>query len=243
MFRHEALLYERAAGFLSGTVPFIRAGLQAEEPVLVAVRKEKIRLLEDALGPDAAGVRFVDMAVLGRNPARIIPAWTAFANERGAAQSVRGIGEPISPDHHGSQLVECQLHEALLNEAFEDTENFRLLCPYDVAALDPAVVHEAHCSHPFVSGTPSAHYRRGSNGLATSPLAPPATRPDVLSFQLEELAEVRALVGRRAAEAGLGEHEAGQLVLAANELASNSVRHGGGFGVLRVWDEPDAVIC
>ena len=32
-------------------------------------------------------------------------------------------------------------------------------------------------------------------------------------------------------------------MLAANELASNSVRHGGGFGVLRVWVDGDAVVC
>jgi anti-sigma regulatory factor (Ser/Thr protein kinase) len=65
----------------------------------------------------------------------------------------------------------------------------------------------------------------------------------VLSFQLEELVEVRRLVARRAAASGLGAIETDQLVLAANELASNSVRHGGGFGVLRVWDEDEAVVC
>jgi anti-sigma regulatory factor (Ser/Thr protein kinase) len=32
-------------------------------------------------------------------------------------------------------------------------------------------------------------------------------------------------------------------VLAANEIATNSVRYGGGRGVLRIWDEDDALVC
>ncbi len=32
-------------------------------------------------------------------------------------------------------------------------------------------------------------------------------------------------------------------MLAVNELATNSIRHGGGSGVLRVWREPEVLIC
>ncbi|HEY1450507.1 MAG TPA: ATP-binding protein, partial [Solirubrobacteraceae bacterium] len=32
-------------------------------------------------------------------------------------------------------------------------------------------------------------------------------------------------------------------VLAVNELATNSVQHGGGGGMLRVWQEPGALVC
>ena len=32
-------------------------------------------------------------------------------------------------------------------------------------------------------------------------------------------------------------------MLAVNELAANSVRHGGGRGELRVWQEDDALVC
>ena len=42
---------------------------------MVAVAPEKIAALRDALGDDADAVAFADMAELGRNPARIIPAW------------------------------------------------------------------------------------------------------------------------------------------------------------------------
>jgi anti-sigma regulatory factor (Ser/Thr protein kinase) len=34
-----------------------------------------------------------------------------------------------------------------------------------------------------------------------------------------------------------------RLVLAVNELASNSIRHGGGRGRLLVWREADTLLC
>ena len=34
-----------------------------------------------------------------------------------------------------------------------------------------------------------------------------------------------------------------QATLLVSELVTNSVRHGGGRGVLRLWQEPDAFVC
>ena len=60
-------------------VPFVDEGLELGEPVLVAVTNEHTHWLRAALGEPAADrVRFVDMERLGRNPARIIPAWRDF---------------------------------------------------------------------------------------------------------------------------------------------------------------------
>ena len=57
---------------------------------------------------------------------------------------MRGIGEPIWPAATAPSYVECQLHESLLNVAFDGgDDDFSLLCPYDSAALDEAVIHEA----------------------------------------------------------------------------------------------------
>ena len=136
MFRHEALLYRGPDGFLAGSLPYIRTGLAADEAILVAVDAPKIRSLRGALGADADRVQFADMAVLGHNPARIIPAWREFADAN--AGPVRGIGEPIWAGRGATELVECQLHEALLNVAFADRADFRLLCPYDTLARPAA---------------------------------------------------------------------------------------------------------
>src|SRR4051812_28437618 len=95
-YRHEAFFYGSDGEFLAGCVPFVRAGVAAGEPVMVALIPERLTLLRDALGEEGAGVRFVDMSQLGRNPARILPAWREFVDRAGAdGHPVRGIGEPI----------------------------------------------------------------------------------------------------------------------------------------------------
>ena len=46
-----------------------------------------------------------------------------------------------------------------------------------------------------------------------------------------------------AAAAGLGPDRTADLVLAVDEIASNSLRHGGGRGTLRIWREDGALVC
>jgi len=73
----------------------------------------------------------------------------------------------------------------------------------------------------------------------------PAPRPSVEArvFQSLTVSAVRALVARHAAEAGLDPARTGDLVLAVNEIATNSVKHAGGWGVLRLWREAGVVVC
>jgi anti-sigma regulatory factor (Ser/Thr protein kinase) len=53
----------------------------------------------------------------------------------------------------------------------------------------------------------------------------------------------RYLVFARAANAGLSTERTNDLVLAVNEILSNSVRHGGGTGVLRIWQDDGSLVC
>ena len=71
-FVHEALLYRDPPAYLAGTVPFIRDGLAAGAPVLVAVPRSNGELVRRELGWQAERVTIVDMTVDGRNPSRIM---------------------------------------------------------------------------------------------------------------------------------------------------------------------------
>lgn len=64
-----------------------------------------------------------------------------------------------------------------------------------------------------------------------------------LAFAVEDLPAVRRLVFRGATQASLGADRAHDLVLAINELATNSLRHGGGEGTLRMWTEEGTLTC
>ena len=151
-FRHEAVLYLGEEEFLADTLPFVAEGLDAGEPIMVAVEQPKIELLKRELGADASRVRFRDMLELGRNPARIISAWCDFAAEhREGGSSLRGIGEPAWPGRSEAELEECDHHESLLNVAFGDGPEFSLLCPYDVRGLDTDVVRSALRTHPTLT--------------------------------------------------------------------------------------------
>ena len=247
-FRHEALLYSGADGFVEGTLPFLRDGVDAGDAMLVVVNAAKIDSLQDELGPDAQTVTFADMSEVGANPARIIPACREFVDAN-PGRRLRGIGEPIWAQRSSAELVECQRHEALVNLAFADAAGFTLLCPYDVDALEPAVIERAHHSHPVV--VRDGAHRSSTTFVDVETVASPFAEPlpdapadaDALAFDTGTLAAARDLVAAGALAAGLSEARAGDLVLAVNEIATNSVIHGGGQGVLSLWRADDAVVC
>lgn len=249
-FRHEALLYGGDSDFVARTTPLIRGARAADDPVLVVVSAAKIDLLRSALDGDGDSVMFADMSEVGRNPARIIPAWRQFMAEHGArGRRPMGIGEPIWAGRSPAELIECQRHESLLNLVFDGSPGWWLLCPYDTKTLDAGVIDEARRRHPFIlqggRHQKSADYR--DNGIATAPFVDPLPEPPgqtvELAFVDGPLDAVRGFAAKHAADAGLGTARTADFLLAVNEVASNSLRHGGGEGVLRIWRDGDALIC
>jgi anti-sigma regulatory factor (Ser/Thr protein kinase) len=247
-YRHEAFLYSGQPEFLSGTLSFIRRAVSAGDPVLVVVSAAKIGLLREQLGAEAGHVAFADMADVGDNPARIIAVWQAFVQGNAGAAQLCGIGEPIHPERSPTELAECQLHEALLNVAFDGATPLWLLCPYDLESLAADVIDEAQRTHPFVA---HGDQRQASGAFEPIDLDDPFDRavpapPDgaaSMSFGSGELHLLRAFVAERAGQAGLGKEQASGLVLAVSEVASNSLRHGGGRGELRLWAEGRWLVC
>ena len=248
-FSHEALLYAGQDEFVDATLAFLRGGLDADEPMLVVVSAAKTAMLRAELGEDAGRVQFGDMDDIGSNPARIIPAWRDFVDAQPTGLPFRAIGEPIWAGRSPEELAECHRHEALLNLAFAGSGNWRLLCPYDTTTLPAEVIEEAHRSHPVIvdhgEKRPSGTYCDLDEVAAPFdwPLADPPPSVEQLDFAHDELSLVRAFVGHCADRAGLGADRAADFVLAANEVATNSLRHGGGQGTIRVWIDADALIC
>jgi anti-sigma regulatory factor (Ser/Thr protein kinase) len=246
-FRHEALLYEGLDEFLLRTCGFIRDSLEDGARLLVAVMGEKVDAIRSGLGPDAADVRFEDMAEVGRNPGRILSLWEDFAREP-SDRPARGIAEPIYAGRAPEELVESQRHEELLNLAF-DRRPLWIVCPYDTGALQPGAIDAALRSHPIFArdgvrgesvdyvGTTSA------DSPFAEPLPEPAGRTVELAFERDDLRALRGFVGARAEAFGLETDRIQSLTLAADEIASNTLRHAGGPGVLRVWEERDRLVC
>lgn len=211
----------------------------------MAVDAGKADLIRDELGSDAASIRFADMRDVGRNPARIIPVWRSFIAEQDARWAL-GVGEPVWPGRSPAELQECELHEALLNVAFSQGPAWRLVCPYDVVNLRPAEVEVAFDTHPFVRGFPV-------NSRQSMPSVPdrfrtPLTEPEASALETafeapESLRGLRHLVSARALGAGVSPERADDLALAVSEVAANSIRYGGGGGLLRIWRDGQTLVC
>jgi len=249
-YRHEALFYAGRDDFVRKTSAFIRDAVRADEPILVVLGATKIDLLRDELGPEAKRVRFADMARVGANPARIIPAWTDFVAEHADAdRPFRGIGEPIWAERTPDELVECERHESLLNLAFPGAPPLWLVCPYDTDSLPPSVLTEALRNHPYVLAGGERQQSPGFRHIEDVakpfdlPLPDPSELPEELVFGVRGLEDVRMFVSRHGQTAGLSRSRTDDLVLAVNELATNSVRYAGGGGDVRVWRDGTALIC
>ena len=248
-FRHEVLLYAGEDDFALRTGDFVREAVEAGEAVLVVVGASKISRLRELLGPDGRAVHFVDMSRVGRNPARIISVWHEFvANHAPRAAALRGVGEPVDAARDAASLVECERHEAVLNVAFDDEVPWSLLCPYDTDTLAPAVIEEALRNHPYVRNGGSRvnpEYRGRAACAAPSdhvlPQPPPGAR--TFAVALEALHDLRETVGRHAARHGFDGQRVDGFVLAVHELATNSIRHGGGGGKLRLWGDETEIVA
>lgn len=244
-FRHQALIYDGSDEYLAGTVPFLREGLEAEQRILVAVGPEQTQMLRSELGGEAEQIRFADMREVGRNPTSLIPHWRDFVDESGGAP-VRGIGEPVWASRSAAALEECQRHECLLNAAFDSGSAWDLLCPYDVRSLGEEILGDVAHSHSCLRregrSAPSATFERVWDCFAGA-LPAPIEAPEVLSFGLAGLGEVRRRVAVAAERAGMDAAGVADLVTAASELAANSVVHGGGSGTLRLWCEDERLLA
>ncbi|GAB3106575.1 anti-sigma factor RsbA family regulatory protein [Streptomyces calidiresistens] len=240
-FTHPAFFYHGEAGFLAGVGAFVRGGVENGEPVLVGVPERRERLLRDALGALAREVTWFAPGPSGANPGRALSAFREFV-DRYPTRRPRVVGEPVWPGRDAEEVREAMRHEALINLALAGSAAC-VLCPYDTSSVPTAVLADARRAHPTVlegrEHRPSPWYtgRREPD----APLAEPPAGAISLPYDEEGLGSVRAVAERWAREVGLVGERRTDLVLAIAEATTNSVRHGGGAGVLRLWVEGSRV--
>jgi hypothetical protein len=215
---------------------------------MVAVAEPRLRALRSALGADADAVRFADMADLGANPARIIPAWRDFTQQHsGPGRPVRGIGEPIWAGRRPVDIVESQLHEALLNTAVAPDTPLWLLCPYDTTTLDDEVLTEAHRSHPVV--VRDGEYRGSTSyggtvhidTLFQQGLPAPAGPTTSIAFDPDRHRHIDRLI-RHARTAGLPPGPVVKLAVAAHDVAAAAHARTGDTRI-QLWPDGTTLIC
>jgi anti-sigma regulatory factor (Ser/Thr protein kinase) len=243
--RHLAWLYRTRGEYLSGIREFVQEGVSAAEPVLVAVPLGRLPSGWEMRGREA-GARTLDATELGRNPARVMPAIRAFADEH-AGRRIRVVSELAWAGRSEAELGEVARYEMMANLAFASTP-ITMLCPYAATAeLPRSAISAASASHPWLrqSGREArnGNYRREQDGEARpEPLLPVPPGAQTMSYH-NDLRSVRALVAAEADRAGLSGPRRTDLVIAASEVAANTLKHTGGVGLVRVWVTQDEILC
>jgi anti-sigma regulatory factor (Ser/Thr protein kinase) len=244
--RHLALFYRGRGEYLTVLCDLIRASRARGDAVFVAVPERQSEQVRRDLGDDSAQVALVDMAELGRNPARIIPEILRFARSH-RGQHVCCIGEPIWPGRTTAEIQEAIRHEALVNLAFRDSP-VTILCPYNSARLPSWVMADAASTHPSVvegqQEMASTRYLRPPDlpPRCNQALPRPPAHAEALSY-CDDLRSVRSFVASRAQQAGLTSSRIPDLVLAISELAANTLCHTDSGGTVQVWQAEEEIIC
>jgi anti-sigma regulatory factor (Ser/Thr protein kinase) len=88
-----------------------------------------------------------------------------------------------------------------------------------------------------------AQMRRCDDGERALGRIEPAQATTSFPFTLSDLGGLRRFVAAAASGAALEQTRSEDLVLAIDELATNSICHGGGSGSVEIWRERDRLVC
>ncbi|WP_172383230.1 sensor histidine kinase [Streptomyces sp. MNP-20] len=254
-FVHQALCYGADEEFLEGALGYVREGLEAGDALLAVVAGGNIDLLRDALGGAAREVEFIDCLDWYHYPSRTLGQYHAYcaAREQGGARRVRVIGEPVWTGRTTLEVQEWMRYESLLNVAFAESGHW-ILCPYDTRALPEAVITTARRTHPELAVGDDALLRNDRYAAPADfyaecdeaerePAAPAFREAAEIPFERGRTAVARAAAAEFARGRALAEGRVQDLVVAVHETVVNAIRFGGGHGVLRLWSEPEYLVC
>jgi anti-sigma regulatory factor (Ser/Thr protein kinase) len=243
-FQHEALPYKGHDEFVATCAVLVQEAHQLEQRLILLAAAEKLTGVREALGFRPPYVSFVPTDEHGRNPSRITTLLDAF-QAAGDGRRCIGLTDPASAARPAAEVAEAQLGECLLNLEPVQSWPMSLVCMYDTVELDDTGLSHMRRSHPTIRGDdgnddydPDLAHR-----LFRTPLPEPPRGVETTDVGAARLADMRSFVRAHAQEASLPADRIDDLVLAVNEVVSNSLRHGGGRCQIAVWHDGTAVTC
>jgi anti-sigma regulatory factor (Ser/Thr protein kinase) len=240
--RHQALLYRSPREFARALAPFVREGVERGDTVLAATTPANLVALVDELGSDAEAVQLHDTAEWHPRPADRLLAVRDLIERLAPGTELRAVGEPI---WDGTEAVrrEWARYESIINLALAESP-MRFVCVYD-ASLPRDLLDHAHHTHPELveGGTirPCAEFVEPERYVAQ--LAGGSESGGVTLRVGDDQHAFRVALGHVARASGLSQRRSEDLVIAANEVASNAEMHGGPPVEARIWTSPEELVC
>jgi anti-sigma regulatory factor (Ser/Thr protein kinase) len=242
---HEAVVVDGDDSFVTHVAPFVREGL-GERPTVAILNRHHWTLLRDELGADAEQVAYTDCNDFYIRPIDALASYDATLRSLTAAgsTSVRAVAEiPLGPTRSGWD--DWMSYEAIVNRAFADRP-LNVLCVYDSTTTPESVLDAVWRTHPHViagGDHTGPHYHEPHDVVAALAPVPARTLPlrslpltqDATAFREELSAEL--------AGASAPESRVVNMLVAANEVFDNALRHGGGATELRAGLADGWFVC
>jgi anti-sigma regulatory factor (Ser/Thr protein kinase) len=245
-FRHSALVYESQDEFLVQAVPFLTDGIEEGEGAIVAHTKPGLAMLREALGPEAAHVMFVDVSSAYTRPARTLAAYhRVFAEQLQRTPTLRAVADV----QFGLDPAEWDLwtgYEAVFNRCFAHLPAW-VICSYNADGTPDPIIEGVWQTHPEVAAdetwNESDRYEEPDELLRR--LTPvPASLAELRSIPFGRNAEeFRERLARELIRENVSEAKAVEMLLAATEVATNAIEHGGGVEQVRVGRAGGRFVC
>jgi anti-sigma regulatory factor (Ser/Thr protein kinase) len=226
-FAHEAFFFDDDDGLTWRCRPFIEDGLDRQQPVLVIGSQNTLAALEADLGPAvvASLAAFEPAEGWWRGPHATMAAYLA------SMQPLLAAGTPWRLVAEPAWLASVRgrywsRFEAVANVSLADFPYYSL-CLHDLRRLDAEAVAEARCTHPVVNdGTAPARSPQWQGAVqfldSVEPRVVPAPH-GARTVVHSSLPAVREQVLDAGSQTGLRRYQVADLVLAADELAANSL--------------------
>jgi anti-sigma regulatory factor (Ser/Thr protein kinase) len=235
---HEAMAYSSPPELVGDLVPRIGGAIDAGDVVTAVLDDEIGGQVRSALGAAADDVQFLDPRSVHSVPGFTTALrWSRLGRAVDASGNRAVVGQQLldlpgcGPAYWARLCLGLEVAMAGLP--------LTVLCPFPDGPANRARTDEMH-QQPG----PNRRYRLPADVIREHP---PRPRPDLgppaaeLRFRDGDLGELRHLATVVAGHGGLPPERVADLVLAVNELATNSLEHGPGSGWLRLWTDDGVV--
>jgi anti-sigma regulatory factor (Ser/Thr protein kinase) len=244
--RHNALVYESQDEYVALSVPFLREGIEAGEGAIVAHTKPGLAVMREALGADAEQVTFIDVSAAYTRPARTLASYhKVYAEQLAKTPSLRAVADV----QFGPDPGECDLwmgYEAVFNHSYSHLPVW-VWCTYNGERLPDPIRDAVWRTHPEVIADEAWHTSdqyEDPESLLRRITPEPGPLPGLRSIGPgRDVEELRERLARELGAEGVTEAKALDMLLAATEIATNALEHGGGIEDVRVGRAEGRFVC
>jgi anti-sigma regulatory factor (Ser/Thr protein kinase) len=243
-FRHASGLFDSDEEFLRIVLPFLAEGVDAGEPVAVALTADNENLVREVLGDR---VTYIDAHTQYDRPAGTIRRSRELFGEHVAAGATRiRMAGDVPADRVSGAWDWWARYEAAVNDLYNEFPVWAI-CVYDTRTTSEPVLAEVRRTHPYVAladghtanpafENPRTFLEQRRSGWRN----PMELTPVTIELRDPDAAAVRHAI--RTVAADLTPDELNGLLLGASEVLTNALLYGRPPVTVQVWATPRRVV-